>query len=57
MSANLVGPPPDVTFTVTVKRAATGAEETFNMVGYVLPQPDQSEKEQDHGCNSLDRRP
>lgn len=52
---NLVGPPPDVTFTLTIKRAATGLEEHYQMVGHVLPQPTKTEKEQDHGCNPLDR--
>ena len=33
----LKGPPSDIKFTVTVKRAATGIEETYNMVGRVVP--------------------
>jgi hypothetical protein len=51
---DLVGPPPEIAFTLTIKRAATGLEEHYQMVGHVLPQPTQSEKEQDNGCNPLD---
>jgi hypothetical protein len=34
----LKGTPSHLYFTVTVKRAGTGIEETFNMVGHVLPE-------------------
>ncbi len=33
--SDLIAPPAEISFTVTVKRAATGIEETFNMVGHV----------------------
>lgn len=33
--ANLGGQPGELRFTVTVKRAATGLEETFEMIGKV----------------------
>ncbi len=48
--SDLKGQPADVTFTVTVKRAATGIEETYNMVGHILPT--EQPKEIDDGSNS-----
>jgi hypothetical protein len=49
--SELKGPPADITFTVTVKRAATGIEETYNMVGHI--QPTEQLKEIDDGSNPL----
>jgi hypothetical protein len=34
----LVGPKAELRFTLTIKRAATGLEETVEMVGYVNPE-------------------
>ncbi len=49
---DLQGQPAEVRFTLTIKRAATGKEETFEMVGHTLPAPE--EKEPDHGNDTLD---
>ena len=34
MNADLKGPPAELRFTVTIKRAATGATETYDMIGH-----------------------
>jgi hypothetical protein len=52
---NLQGQEGEVRFTVTVKRVATGKEETFEMVGKVTS--DEAEqlglvKEKQDGCNA-----
>jgi hypothetical protein len=58
---DLQGQPGELRFTLTVKRAATGKEETFEMVGRVgdaQPAPDLSvpaEKEPENGSHPLDR--
>lgn len=53
--STLVSEPPEVSFTVTIKRAVTGIEETYNMIGHVLSSPEpQQTKEQKNGCNPLD---
>jgi len=39
----LKGQPADIAFTVTVTRAETGKVEVFDMVGTVLPQPEEKE--------------
>ena len=37
---SLVGPGPEIYFTVMVKRAVTGKEETYHMIGtHMLPLP------------------
>ena len=50
MSNDIVGKPGEVHFTVTIKRAATGKEETYEMVGVVSP--DKQTKGDEHGSNS-----
>ncbi len=35
--SELKGKPGELSFIVTIKRAATGLEETYQMVGHVLP--------------------
>ena len=37
--ADLSGQPGHLQFTVTITRKATGAVETYDMVGYVAPEP------------------
>lgn len=39
----LKGTPGELSFTVTVKRKATGKVETFHMIGHVLPEPEKPE--------------
>ena len=52
----LKGQPSAISFTVTVKRAATGIEETYDMVGHVVSgeptEPTEQLKENDDGRNS-----
>lgn len=43
MGAELKGVPGELSFTVTVKRAATGKEETFQMVGRVMPETEEQD--------------
>ena len=47
----MVGQPAELRFTLTVKRADTGIEENYEMVGYQIPENSTNEGEQD-GCNS-----
>jgi hypothetical protein len=42
--------PPELAFTVTVTRKATGKVETFDMVGHVISQPEI--KENDDDCHA-----
>lgn len=44
---DLQGQPAEIRFTLTIKRAATGEEEQYEMVGRSLP--DQEAKELHHG--------
>jgi len=36
--SDVLGPPADVTFTITITRKETGKQETYDMVGYILPE-------------------
>lgn len=45
--AELQGKPGELRFTVEVKRVATGKTETFEMVGHVLPETEESDDGQD----------
>jgi hypothetical protein len=49
--SDLQGPPAELRFTITIKRAATGQEETYEMIG--TPVQEQQQETQD-GSNSLD---
>jgi hypothetical protein len=40
---DLIGPPAELRFTLTIKRAATGKEETYEMVGHSLPELEEKE--------------
>jgi hypothetical protein len=48
----LNGTPSTVHLTVKVKRAGTGVEEVYPMVGYILPEPEITQKEQDNVSNT-----
>jgi hypothetical protein len=48
----LNGTPSQVHFTVTVKRAGTGIEEVYPMVGHILPETETTQEEQDNVSNS-----
>lgn len=37
--SDIKGPPPEVTFTLTITRKETGAVETYQMEGYLLSEP------------------
>lgn len=50
--SDLQGQPAEIRFTLTIKRAATGKEETYEMVGHSLP-----EEKEDHGNDTLDSSP
>lgn len=51
---SLAGQPGVLTATVTVTRKATGKVETYQLIGTPVEEP-QQQKEQDNGCNPLDR--
>jgi hypothetical protein len=51
--SDLQGQPGVLHMTITVKRAATGKEETFELIG--TPIPESTEQENQNGCNPLDR--
>lgn len=47
--------PPELSFNLTIKRA-NGTVETHQMVGHIInEQQPATEKEPEHGCNTLDR--
>jgi hypothetical protein len=48
--ADLQGQPGELRMKLVIKRAATGKEETFDVVGHVMEEV----KEQDDGGNALD---
>lgn len=44
---DLSGTPAEITFTIEVKRAATGLTEKYQLVGHVVPQPETNVGEAD----------
>jgi hypothetical protein len=51
---DLKGTPGELRCTITIKRAATGKEETYNLTGSITPEQIEADKpkEPDHGSNA-----
>jgi len=52
----LSGQPGELRATITITRKATGKQETYELIGTPVAETQpQQQKEQDNGCNPLDR--
>lgn len=51
---DLLSQPAELKFTLEITRAATGLKETVEMVGHVIPLPEDNQLEIEDGSNPLD---